>query len=63
MIYLKNIRTGLFLKGYKGNVPLWTSNVQEIAAYSECDAKQLIQRLACQSQRVEAVASKNDKHR
>lgn len=61
MMHLKHKKTGLFLKGYQGNSPLWTSDVEKAAVYSERDAERLAKRLLCQSQQVEAVGLKNDK--
>lgn len=61
MYCIQHEKTKLFLEGYHGNSPIWTENVVRAAKYSEQDAKQLIQRLACQSQRVKAPWLKNDK--
>lgn len=57
--YLQNKKTGLFLRGYRGNSPLWTESTHPVrdmaAAYSKEDALKLQKRLECQSQMVELV--------
>lgn len=35
---LKNTTTNLYLKGYKGNKPLWVEKEEEAAVYNEMDA-------------------------
>ena len=57
--HIQHTKTGLFLRGYQGNKPLWTKEVGEAAVYSEKDASSLKRRLACQSNLVEAVVVKS----
>ena len=68
--YLKNKKTGLYLRGYKGNKPLWTSDFhsvlgswiqkEEAAFYSKEEAMKLVKRLECQSQIVELIEKKDN---
>ena len=68
--YLKHKKTGRYLRGYKGNKPLWSSafhigccfsvlevwiQKEEASSYSEEDALRLQKRLECQSQPVELI--------
>lgn len=60
---LKNLKTKLFLKGYDCNRPLWTERLTEAVMCSKREAKRLVRRLQCQSQRVEAVGLKSSENR
>lgn len=47
---IQHVKTKLFFVGYIGNKPCWTGELKEALKYSEKEAIQLKQRLACQSQ-------------
>jgi len=54
---IKNTKTKKYLEGYVNNTPVWTDIRSSAYQCPQVLLKRLIQRLTCQSQRVEAIAS------